>query len=782
MPHPPGLQRRSMAGIAWRVGTACVAGLSLTCCVPTWSSLVHYAGAADVALPELTNDTRLHLQRVEALLASGQPVEALENLRRVMTAGKSAIIEIESPHAAAGFRCYLPVPAAGQMKLARCHETAPEMLRLYRQQVDGVARRRLELALETGNEDQLQHLVDQYFCSSVGDDALFWLGEFAFQRGDYSAARESWERIDPSFRWASAGTRFDRYTGLPSWLLLRHVDVEENWKQISEAVTGRATAGRWLAYPDTDLDVDKIRARLALTAIMQGQRQRAQIELEVLRKLAPLAAGRLGGQRGNFAERLQQLSAESQTWPAKPEETDWPTFGGSPRRTRHIATDVDPGGSPLWQLPLPTQAWVDPVGGANRLRIGEDANRLLSFHPVVIDNLVLLGSDDQAIDMLAVDLHTGAMVFRGVPEPTASSAYDNRTTRIVPRFTLSGAGGRLFAQVAGHDVDTSRGRRPNLHSRLVALDVRAEGKLLFDVQLEAPTWEGDWSFEGSPVCDDAYCYAAVRRLDAVRAESHVACFDARNGALCWRQFICAAQSLGGDHREIPNNLLALDEGVLYYNTNAGAVAAVAARDGAIRWLARYPRAPSDADVPADYDAPYRFRDVNPCLVQDGLVYVAPADCSRIFALDVATGQLIWTTPEEIGGDIVHLLGVADGRLIGSGEGLYWFDAYDGRLETRFSGGFHPAEGHARQDPRGHGRGLLANKNVYWPTRDSILVFEQRTIKTETGWDPVLVREIDLAARQAEGGNLVLAGGVLLIASGDRLYAFNETGNPTHAAE
>ncbi|MAD80824.1 MAG: hypothetical protein CMJ50_08280 [Planctomycetaceae bacterium] len=771
-----------MGGIAWRRGMAFVVGYGVAWSALSLSSPIHSVFANEVALPELANETRVHLQRVEALLSNGQTAEALDNVRRVMTVAKNTIIEVESPYAGAGFRCYLPVRVACQMKLAQWHETVPEMLRLYRQQVDGVAHRWLEEALEKGDEEGLQRIVDQHFCSRVGDDALFWLGEFAFQRGDYATARAAWERIHPSFRWASDGTRFDRYTGLPSWLLLRDVDLQEHWSQVSEAVTGRATKGRWLAHPDTDLDIATVRARLVLTSIMQEQRQRASIELEILRRLSPLATGRLGGKRGNFVERLEQLLDESQTWPKGKLQIDWPTFGGAPNRARHVTRTVDLGGRPIWRLPLPMQSWIDPVDGASRLRIGEDSDRLLSFHPVVINDLVLVGTDDQSVDVQAVNLHTGAFVFQTNPELTRATTYDDRLAQTVPRFTMTSSGNHLFARVVGRDVDTSTSDAPAARSRLVAIDLRAEGRLQFDIKLELPVWQGEWSFEGSPVCDQAHLYVAVRRLDAVRSESHLACFDARNGRLCWRQFVCAAQSLSGEHSEIPNNLLALDEGVLYYNTNAGAVAAVSAHDGAIHWLARYPRAPSDSSVPSDLDPSYRFRDLNPCLVQDGLVYVAPADCSRLFALDAATGQLIWTTPEEIGGDIVHLLGLGDGRLVGSGEGLYWFDAYNGRLEAQVSGGFHPSEGHARQEPRGYGRGLLANKNVYWPTRDSIFVFDQRIIKTETGWNPVLVREIDLVSRRAAGGNLVMVGGILLIASGDHLYAFNESGIPTHAAD
>ena len=43
-------------------------------------------------------------------------------------------------------------------------------------------------------------------------------------------------------------------------------------------------------------------------------------------------------------------------------------------------------------------------------------------------------------------------------------------------------------------------------------------------------------------------------------------------------------------------------------------------------------------------------------------------------------------------------------------------------------------------------------------------------------------QIDLVSRHAAGGNLVMVGDILLIASGDHLYAFNESGITTHAAD
>ena len=44
------------------------------------------------------------------------------------------------------------------------------------------------------------------------------------------------------------------------------------------------------------------------------------------------------------------------------------------------------------------------------------------------------------------------------------------------------------------------------------------------------------------------------------------------------------------YEEMTHNLLTLDQGVLYANTNLGAVAAISRRDGHVLWISTYPRA------------------------------------------------------------------------------------------------------------------------------------------------------------------------------------------------
>ena len=70
-----------------------------------------------------------------------------------------------------------------------------------------------------------------------------------------------------------------------------------------------------LVYPDTDLHVPEVRARLVIASIMERNLERARIELEILRQVAPTATGTLAGRSGQFVELLQEMLTQASGWP-----------------------------------------------------------------------------------------------------------------------------------------------------------------------------------------------------------------------------------------------------------------------------------------------------------------------------------------------------------------------------------------------------------------------------------------------------------------------------------
>jgi outer membrane protein assembly factor BamB len=602
----------------------------------------------------------------------------------------------------------------------------PDALALYRSRVDPMARRWYEQGVNDRDRRLLLDVVEQAFASSWGDNALAALGEMALESADYAAARAYWEKVIP-------------------------------------AQPPAGTPHTWLCVPDTELDLAAIRARLVLVSILEGSLGRAEEEVGRFAELHPDARGRFGGPEVNYAEALSSLLAESKNWPPRPSSPDWPTFAGSPLRSRTASEKVDPA-EVAWRIGLrPSVPANDAIWGSAgpTRRVAEDAVRPLSYHPIVVGDLVFVNSQ---VEILAVDLHTaqpawGAMrpeIYRDPFDRQVHALYNPPNNLGVPRFTMTAFDGKLYARMGS--AVTGRPPEPELAREtgcLVCLDVEAQGRLMW--RIDPPEWE--LSFEGSPVTDGARVYVAMRRSD-IQPQAHVACFEASSGRLLWRQFVCAAETPArGMLHESTHNLLTLHRDTLYVNTNLGAVAALSARDGRLQWVSLYPRArKGDLVKPG----PHFCRDLTPCLYHRGTLLVAPADSRQIVALDAATGQILWQTGTEVE-DVVHLLGVAHDQLIASGDKLYWISlkADDaGRVRHLWP------DGHEKL---GYGRGVLAGDCVYWPTREKIYVFDQATGRPR--------REISLARHDTTGGNLLIAGGYLLIAGPDQLVALRSTSAP-----
>jgi len=731
---------------------ACELGLSQT-------ATGEPAQSSAVSIDEIDNTAQAALLRAEALLDDGQWEEAVENIRRVMETSGSRLIRIGG--ASHGFTRALPVGQYCQILLANLHERAPEALRIYRRQVDPLAGQRYADALAAREPRLLARIVDELFLSSFGDDASFWLGEFAFERGHLTAARAAWERLGPQFRWRPpAGVQAGADAGYPLWRLVPDTDRAAVWPRIEAALRDRPLPRGWLAYPDTNLDLDEVRASLALASLLEGDRPRATAELALLNQLAPTAQGKIGGRSGKLVSLLAEFRRQIAEWPRPQTDDDWLTFAGSAARNKAVSTDVDVAGVPIWQVSLPRLSAILPGQRPRILRVAEDPDGLLGYHPLIVGDRVVL---QQGESFTEFDLHSGELRV-GSDRPNLGGEVAEQSL-VARRFTTTANLNRLYACV---DFDHAP------LSRIVGLDLRADFKLVLDVRLSGSEWDGAWRFSGAPVTDGSRLYVAVRRTNQVRPEAHVACFDARSGRLCWRRFVCAADAQLPPHPELAQNLLTMDEETLYLNTNLGVVAALRAEDGQVQWTVQYPRVDLQQPDP-DRNELHLMRDLNPCLAYRGMVMVAPRDCQHLFCLDAITGTVLWATPAGQGADVVHLLGVGQGRLLASGECLYWFDIATGQLVCRFPASFQSGAGRARPSPRGYGRGLLAGDRVLWPTRQAIYVFQQRTIKTERGRQPALIRRIELAGRGATGGNLLIADGVLLIAAADRLLAFNEVG-------
>lgn len=761
--------------------------------------------------------TRSQLEQARQM---AQREEWGEAIRLFFSVGETATdrlvaVDLDQPER---FVRFIPLKEYCQMRIAEYSLRDPEALVSHRRAVDGLVGQRLRQAGEYGpTEAELRHIVDRYFLSSHTDEALLLLGDTLLEKADFSGARHAWEQISPYFRvGVAAADEPQAPLGVPWWMLMTQLDRDAKssdpkimnsgiaWEGWESRLQRASTQSNHRTFPDSKIELSELRARMAIAAILEQSDERARTELAMVQRFHPTAKGTLAGEEELWTTHLTQLRSKPRS--ALPELDEWPTWSKAISRSGKALPATQLGERPLWTCELPAIRVPEGETGSGRPRAGESNTAALTVHPLIVRGLALF-ADPKGVH--ALELRQGMPAWSGAeraglvfPVEEVPSRERSRPSVGLARFTLHVAGDQLFAKMvprlgqraSGPTGRTADRRRPQSKTQddppaespalrflaeksyLVGLDLLGQGRLLHRWQLPAPEYDEQWTFEGTPITDDDHLYVGLSRRDTVRSEAHVACFDANSGKLLWRRFVVAAESPRNAPGQIlGHNLLTLDHGILYYNTQRGAVAAISAVDGQVRWICRYPRSDFSTDDPDRSDR-FLYRELTPCLFHRGQLFVAPADSDRVFSLEAATGELLWATDGEHGLDIVHLLGVAGDWLVASGDYVYWFDTLSGKLETQFPEPRKEAPGFPLPSPRGYGRGILVGDRVWFPTRDRIFVFDLPAHGSDEGLFrrnrvAIPLQEFDLNERQATGGNLVLAQGVLLIAGADKLFAF-----------
>lgn len=612
----------------------------------------------------------------------------------------------------------------------------PEGLALYRAKIDPQARRWFEKAKRLRDEEGLERVVRKAFLSSYGDDALLMLGELAWEQGALARARSYWDKLLPAAAPAEAGE-------MPVVL----------------------------KYPDSQGDRVQIEARLVLCSLMQGKRTRAEREYESFVQKHPQAAGRFAGRNGNLAAILEGLIAAAKAAPQSPAEVEPVTFAGNVERNLVMPRSVDVGGE-LWSVRLKEmraeRMTKSDEFGIERTERAPTAlpNKVLSYYPAAWNRIAFYCDDT---DVYACDLSPARggqpawggndfSVYR-LPAEFDQNPPAHRARAGLPRYSVTISGNRLYARLGPLAVASGRNRALRQSGNmLVCLDLARQADLVWTIMADDLEIDGGkWSFDGAPVAADGKVFVALRRNDP-QLQLNVACFDATSPPrLLWNRKICGGvEALAGDVDEIRHQLLTLADERLYYCTNLGCIASLETREGAITWMATYPR--FEEETTAAFNRRQQHGP-NPCLFHDGLVLAAPTDCDRLLAYDAESGILKWT--RELGGRPQQLLGVSRSRLVAAGDFLWGLDVETGRVEW--------CDGRSDPEAATCGRGVLAGDVVYWPRREEI-----RLVEISTGR---ALRQIDMGQQHGlfGGGNLTIAGGMLLMAKSDRLVAFSEFG-------
>jgi outer membrane protein assembly factor BamB len=644
------------------------------------------------------------LATAREFLVAGDWDAAIEGLRLLSTELGDALVETGPG------RC-LNVRDACTALLSTM--SAPGLAR-YRRLVDPEMDALCSAGRETRDPDIMRRIVREGFVSSSGDDALEWLAEWEWGQGRLDAAREYWTALVPLR--APAG----------------------------------ATAPLVMRYPDAQHSLAEIHARLILCSIMQRDDRRAAAELRAFRELHPDAGGTLCGREGRYVDILAAVIEESRAWGPSTHPTAESTLGGSPRRTA-VGSGQPLIEAQLWQRELPSGAL--PLMEPSRPAL--DGPGPLSTFPLTWHDLVVV-SHAHSVRVLRLRdgtpaWPTGRPDDRGVVYSTATADVGpDLPAAGVPRYSATIADGRCFARL-GLPIVAAGTRSLRRHEApLICLDLeQGQGRLVWSIR-PGDVFAADWTFTGAPLVVGDRVFVAIR-CPTPQIEIGLACLDAGTGSLIWQRRICAAlREAPAAYHLIDHELLTGANGLIFHATGAGAVAAVEADSGRLRWIATYASHSASLAAMSD-DARWGLL---PPVYDGGRLFVAANDTPDLMALDAASGVVLWKRPAP--GPIVHLPGVVDGTLIAAGDQLWGIDVATGEVGWRV--GYDDPAGY------GYGRGALAGGRVYWTTHEDLWVVEAAT--------GIIERRIPLPlAAGCSGGNLVIAGDMLLIARPGGLDAF-----------
>ncbi len=577
----------------------------------------------------------------------------------------------------------------------------PAGLAAYRRQANATAKKwfddaeRLPLTDPPRQRAAWLRIARQSFASSSADIALARLAEQSFEQGDFAAARTYWEMLLP----ASGSLRTAAGLGL-----LRH--------------------------PDLSHDAAQVRAHLVLCSLFEGDVDRAHQELLAFRRLHGDTTGRLAGRDGVLIELLSELR-ESRLARTRPE------FAMLQFDRRQ------------WDVTLPT-----PTAALN---FGE-------ILPVVAGN-TLFATNGEAV--FAFDSATGRPKWSEDSDDVRAAVIHSLADPVPPKLPINGRAShsltiqndRLYARL-GTPITGKAKQETNSHSELVGLDIGSgEGKLVWRVAAEEIDRQdllsaaAPWCFEGSPAVDSQRVFVALRR-SLPQEQLNVVCFDADTARLLWNRKVGITVAATDEAVNSTSHLrLTLAEDSVFLSTDAGAIAALDAQEGAIRWLRTY--ASENALSSRD-----RRRDGHtPPVYHDGVLYVAPLDTDLLLAIHAESGLLLWQ--REWPDPIQFVLGISDGTLIVQGRSLWGVS-----LATGDPVWPHRRVGH--DDPKGSsfGRGVLIDDDVWWPNREELIVVSANSGRIK--------RRLELKASLGlTGGHLAAFGKSLVLGRGGQLTVLGE---------
>ncbi len=605
---------------------------------------------------------------------------------------------------------------------------------MYQDKVDSDAGALYNDQLQGDPVFTLEKVINYYFLSSYGDDAALKLAYIYSDRGDFSKAVGLLERILNDYPNASVSRS--------SVLMLL---------SLSYAHLGNFERAK-VVFSQAEKVTRSEKVLTRVDAVINHSQTNAN--------QPPFTLGNWNMRLGNVTRRGVMVDPQFK-WFSKPLTLLWEqSFGNTEEQTPRMKFTAK-NRINLRKLNITSAAYnrltLEQVrrDSAKWKKLGATpANQLL-----IVDNLLFFKADQR---LVCCDTNTGEIKWMGRPNRLFNSSVDADVSykfqserdesplhrlmkgqydrylfgdRIVHSMSITGdlllnIEGKYSGDGGNVQYISSKRNSLRIYGRawrgktnwLAAYNVKT-GKLKWHRSaMENLLEEKDWQvgFLSAPVPYENSLLVPVSK----RGEVWLYSLSKTDGKLEWKVLLCEAPE---GHVSLYSPVgLSVKGGNVYVATGAGLIFAIDAKRGIPHWSIRYQRTGGISETSPQSRrrtfAPTKVRGWNEDTVipYRHMLVVIPSDYQMIFAVDRATGKILWESPQvpASGGLATYrCLGVVGEKLyLASSKIVRCYNMNGGRLEweQKFSGSV--------------GQGFLSKKYLYLPIQNDIVKYDRHTGK------------------------------------------------------
>jgi hypothetical protein len=545
--------------------------------------------------------------------------KAFASLATVSEATQTGLIPAQD-----GF--YLPTHLRVRHALATLSPAGRAAYRLFNDPKAKAALAQIGPAIDPGQIGALKKVADQYFISSIGDQANDRLGDALFESGEFASAAACWASILTD-------------------------------------------------YPDSSISTLRLLTKRAIALSRAGD---APAFADVLASVRDRYAGQtvhLAGKDVIAADYLSSLTL-------KPSASPTTESSGTENLASAIQLPTDP--KPAWQFPLMDEATRREIEQTlNNMGWGMMAsNTLGGVSPVDLDAKRLYVNWMSIC--FALDLHTGKMIWR-----SGKLADQGQRIQMMVQQGQDLSGDSVAIAPTSLTGDATLGDRVLFVRRDPTQNNfnQPRGLICLSADTGKMIWSSDnqivlknWNFGGTPLVVENTVFIvahAQQQLDA-----NLLAISIKDGTMLWTLPL-GTNTQTTNFRGMtvsPDSVLAMRGSKLYVLTNNGAVLAVDLPSHALDWAFTY------APTPPAYDPRFGF---NPSMMASivhsagamkivgSTLLLKEADNPTMYAIDLTGPSLAWKRPVDGSEMIAH----ADEQgVLLLGEDLSYMDLASRQLQ------------------------------------------------------------------------------------------------------